>query len=159
MLLATHVPASDKRAIFVGIEAYIAAGGVIFRDLFVDDEDLRPVSKFLTGLQLTGLHARRVNAIGIDFSGCQLQAARFDGADLRECKFSHADLRGASFKGARLAHAEFEKTNLGSLRLPGGRMLAPDFTGADASQTQFCMAILESGIAALGLGVSEVTAA
>ncbi len=152
----TPEAAAKAGTIAAKLEAHqlcIASGGAKGAPAVLDDEDLRPVSKLLAGLQLTGLHAHRVNAIGIDFSGCQLQAARFDGADLRECKFSHADLRGASFKGARLAHAEFEKANLGSLSLPGGRMLAPDFTGADASKTQFCMAILETSMTALGLGV------
>lgn len=36
-LLSTHVSANDKRARFIGIETYEAAGGVIFRDLFADD--------------------------------------------------------------------------------------------------------------------------
>ncbi|REF66719.1 ParB/RepB/Spo0J family partition protein [Paracoccus versutus] len=38
MLTETTVPASDKRAAFVGIEAYEAAGGYILRDLFQQDE-------------------------------------------------------------------------------------------------------------------------
>jgi len=38
MLTETTVRASDKRAIFVGIEAYEAAGGVTMRDLFQSDD-------------------------------------------------------------------------------------------------------------------------
>ncbi|REF73463.1 ParB/RepB/Spo0J family partition protein [Paracoccus versutus] len=38
MLTETTVPASDKRAAFVGIEAYEAAGGYVLRDLFQQDE-------------------------------------------------------------------------------------------------------------------------
>ena len=38
MLTETSVPASDKRAVFVGIDAYEAAGGVVLRDLFEEDE-------------------------------------------------------------------------------------------------------------------------
>jgi ParB family chromosome partitioning protein len=38
MLTETSVPASDKRALFVGIDAYEAAGGIVVRDLFEDDE-------------------------------------------------------------------------------------------------------------------------
>ncbi|WP_028710443.1 ParB/RepB/Spo0J family partition protein [Paracoccus pantotrophus] len=38
MLTETTVPASDKRAGFVGIEAYEAAGGHVLRDLFQQDE-------------------------------------------------------------------------------------------------------------------------
>jgi ParB family chromosome partitioning protein len=38
MLTETSVGASDKRAVFVGIEAYEAAGGTVLRDLFASDE-------------------------------------------------------------------------------------------------------------------------
>lgn len=37
MLTETHVPATDRRAQFVGIEAYTEAGGTILRDLFTED--------------------------------------------------------------------------------------------------------------------------
>jgi ParB family chromosome partitioning protein len=36
-LTRTHVAAGDRRAIFIGAEAYIDAGGMIIRDLFTDD--------------------------------------------------------------------------------------------------------------------------
>ncbi|MER9947343.1 ParB/RepB/Spo0J family partition protein [Mesorhizobium sp. M0047] len=36
-LTRTHVAASDRRAIFVGAEAYMGAGGAILRDLFTED--------------------------------------------------------------------------------------------------------------------------
>jgi len=38
MLTETTVRASDKRAIFVGIDAYEAAGGIVLRDLFQSDD-------------------------------------------------------------------------------------------------------------------------
>ena len=38
MLTETTVRASDKRAVFVGIDAYEAAGGVVMRDLFESDD-------------------------------------------------------------------------------------------------------------------------
>ena len=38
MLTETAVRASDKRAVFIGIEAYEAAGGVVLRDLFQSDD-------------------------------------------------------------------------------------------------------------------------
>ncbi|RRY11310.1 ParB/RepB/Spo0J family partition protein [Brucella anthropi] len=38
MLTETTVRASDKRAVFVGVEAYKAAGGVTMRDLFQSDD-------------------------------------------------------------------------------------------------------------------------
>ncbi|GAB1714976.1 MAG: DNA-binding protein [Nitrobacter sp.] len=36
-LMKTHIPATDRRAIFVGAEAYMEAGGNIVRDLFTED--------------------------------------------------------------------------------------------------------------------------
>lgn len=36
-LTASNVPATDRRAIFVGTEAYAEAGGVLIRDLFTED--------------------------------------------------------------------------------------------------------------------------
>ncbi|MFG1345469.1 ParB/Srx family N-terminal domain-containing protein [Xanthobacter autotrophicus DSM 431] len=36
-LTKAHVPATDRRAIFIGAEAYIEAGGTILRDLFTED--------------------------------------------------------------------------------------------------------------------------
>ena len=38
MLTETSVRASDRRAVFVGVEAYEAAGRVVLRDLFQDDD-------------------------------------------------------------------------------------------------------------------------
>ncbi len=37
MLTETQVPARDRRAVLVGVEAYTEAGGVIVRDLFTED--------------------------------------------------------------------------------------------------------------------------
>src|SRR5260370_6893394 len=34
LLTETHVAATDRRAVFVGVEAYTEAGGTILRDLF-----------------------------------------------------------------------------------------------------------------------------
>lgn len=133
----------------------IASGGATGAPAVFDGEDLRALPDLLAGGTFTGLSARNANAIGIDFSGCELQGARFDGADLRECKFSNADLRGASFRGAKLAHAEFGNANLGCLYLPNGKTLAPDFTGTDAIDSQFFNANIESNVLAPGLCVSE----
>ncbi|WP_119304739.1 ParB/RepB/Spo0J family partition protein [Dongia deserti] len=38
MMTETHVRASDRRAVFVGADAYIAAGGAVLRDLFSEDD-------------------------------------------------------------------------------------------------------------------------
>ncbi|MFT3968274.1 MAG: ParB/RepB/Spo0J family partition protein [Sphingobium sp.] len=37
-LTASHVPADDRRALFIGAEAYTEAGGHIIRDLFTEDD-------------------------------------------------------------------------------------------------------------------------
>ena len=36
-MMETHVPPSDRRAIFVGVDAYEQAGGIVVRDLFSED--------------------------------------------------------------------------------------------------------------------------
>src|SRR5579875_960932 len=38
LLTETTIPASDKRARFVGIDGYVAAGGAVLRDLFEEDD-------------------------------------------------------------------------------------------------------------------------
>ncbi len=38
MLTETTIRASDKRAVFVGVDAYVAAGGIVMRDLFQSDD-------------------------------------------------------------------------------------------------------------------------
>src|SRR5258708_14812278 len=37
LLTETHVAATDRRAVFVGVEAYTEVGGTILRDLFTED--------------------------------------------------------------------------------------------------------------------------
>jgi hypothetical protein len=41
LLTETHVAATDRRAVFVGVEAYTEAGGTILRDLFTEDRGAR----------------------------------------------------------------------------------------------------------------------
>jgi uncharacterized protein YjbI with pentapeptide repeats len=117
----------------------------------LDGRDLRPLQDYFAGRALVALHARDAVAIGVDFSGCQLQGAKFDGADLRAAIFTDADLSGASFKSAKLAHAKFDKARLGSLQLHTGELVQPSFLGAEASADQFVNAHLEEGLATLGL--------
>jgi uncharacterized protein YjbI with pentapeptide repeats len=132
-------------------QEWISTSGAAGGPANFDGEDLRPLHKLLVGRPLTGLSARSALAIGIDFSGSQLQAAKFDGADLREANFSNADLRGASLRATKLAHARFDQANLGRLPLTSGSSLAPDLTGADASEEQFFAAMLEDKLSDLGL--------
>lgn len=156
---------AKKGEIAAKVEAHqlcITSGAKQGTPAVLDGEDLRVVVELFKDKALTGISLRRVTALGIDFSNAQLQGARFDGADLRECDFSGADLRGASFRGAKLGHAQFEKANLGSLNLPGGKKLAPDFTGAECVKSQFTQAVIEGGfanIASLGIGAPAAVAA
>jgi len=124
----------------------------------LDDEDLRPLQDFLARRALAALSARKAVAIGVDFSGCELQGARFDGADLRDANFTGADLRGASFVGANLHHARFDRANLTSLALANGTPLATNLSSAKANADQFFTAILEGDVSALGLGMETVPA-
>lgn len=89
----------------------------------IDGEDLRPLGECLKGLCLAGLSARRVIAVGVDFSACRLQAAHFDGADLRAAQFVEADLAGVSLRQAKLAHANFRGARIQDLMLCNGRVL------------------------------------
>ena len=136
-------------------QQWIAGGGSAGAPANFDNQDLRPLHKLLIGRPLGGLSARGAICIGLDFSGCQLQAAKLDGADLRDADFTDADLRGASLRGARLAHARFERTNLGRLALSNGTFLAPDLREVDAVEEQFHRATLEDRLADLGLAKSN----
>jgi len=122
---------------------WIASGGKSGGPANFDGEDLRPLQHLLVGRPLTGLSARRAIAIGIDFSGSQLQAAKFDGADIRDANFANADLRGISMRGARMAHAQFDKADLGRLTLTNGKAIFADFADADVAADQFLTAILD----------------
>lgn len=132
-------------------QLWIASDGAQGLAAVLDGEDLRPLKKDFAGRMLAGLSARHAIAIGVDFSGCQLQGARFDGSDLRDANFSRADLCGASFHGAKLAHGQFAKAHLGNLQLVSGEVLPPSLSGAEAVAQQFRDAILDDKLTALGL--------
>ena len=134
-----------------GYQEWLQSGGKRGTRADFSGEDLRPLKNDLSGRILAALHMQNTLAIGANFSGCQLQAAKFDGADLRDADFSDADLRGASFKGAKLAHARFDGANLGSLPMANGTPLKPDFHAASAVIGQFERANLDEALSSLGL--------
>lgn len=136
-------------------QTWVTSGGASGARAVLDGADLRPLRQLLVSRTLAGLSARNAVAVGLDFSGSQLQAAKFDGADLRDADFSNADLRGASFRGANLAHARFDKANLSGLKLNNGGSLKPDLAGAQATEPQFLHATLEDKVADLGLGTQS----
>lgn len=63
LLTETHVPASDRRARFVGIEAYTEAGGTILRDLFSEDRGGYFEDVALLDLLVTAKLGRAANAV------------------------------------------------------------------------------------------------
>jgi uncharacterized protein YjbI with pentapeptide repeats len=140
-------------------QEWIASGGSRGAPANFDGEDLRPLQRLLVGRPLTGLSARRAVAIGIDFSGSQLQAAKFDGADFRDANFSNADLRGISMRGTRLAHAKFDKADLSRLTLTNGTPIFSDLAEAGVTGEQFLTAILDEDLSGFGAPVPELAAA
>ncbi|WP_174719144.1 ParB/RepB/Spo0J family partition protein [Bradyrhizobium nitroreducens] len=63
LLTETHVAATDRRARFVGIEAYIAAGGTILRDLFTEDRGGYLEDVALLDLLVTARLGREADAL------------------------------------------------------------------------------------------------
>jgi uncharacterized protein YjbI with pentapeptide repeats len=116
---------------------WVESGGKRGRPGVLDGEDLRPLGAALRSRVLTGLSARKVLAVRVDFSGSELQGANFDEADLRGANFEGADLRGASFKGARLSHASMARANFEPLVLPDGKLHSADFTDAELDRADF----------------------
>ena len=123
---------------------WVASGGERSEPAVLDDEDLRPLAQAFRNRPLQALSAKRVCAIGLDFSGAQLQGAVFDSADLRGAVFEGADLRGASFRGAKLSHARFARADLAPLIGAAGRQHHPAFDGAFLERVDFSRTVLEN---------------
>jgi uncharacterized protein YjbI with pentapeptide repeats len=143
--------AEELKAMVLAHELWISSDGASGKPVVLDGEDLRPLQEFAVGRRLTGLCARQTVGINLNFSGCGMQAAKFDDADLRGADFTDCDLRGASFRNANLSHATFTKARLGPLKLASGGELALVMTGAIASSHQFIMANVDCPIPELGL--------
>jgi uncharacterized protein YjbI with pentapeptide repeats len=122
---------------------WVASGGEKNEPAVLDGEDLRPLAGAFRGRSLQALSAKDARAIGLDFSGAQLQGAAFDRADLRGAVFEGADLRGASFRGAKLSHARFSRADLTPLVGLGGRLHAPVFEDACLERADFSRTVLE----------------
>ncbi|MGY4363940.1 hypothetical protein ACVW1A_000005 [Bradyrhizobium sp. LB1.3] len=85
MLTETHVAATDRRARFVGIEAYTEAGGSILRDLFTEDrggylEDVALLDLLVTAK--LGREADAVRALALDREGSTQQTVRVIDCDI-----------------------------------------------------------------------------
>jgi len=124
-------------AILERAQSWAESGGREGAPANLEGEDIRLLAKAMKNRKLTGIKCGKTQAVGADFSGCELQAANFDGADLRGAVFTDADLRGASFRGANLAHADFSRANLLSLVVKSGTTLIPDFVGAVLDRANF----------------------
>jgi uncharacterized protein YjbI with pentapeptide repeats len=125
---------------------WVASGGEKSEPAVLDDEDLRPLGGAFRERALPAVSARRVRAIGLDFTGAQLQGSTFDGADLRGAVFESADLRGVSFRGAKLSHARFSRANLAPLITAAGRAHPPVFEGATLERADFTRTVLEGAL-------------
>src|SRR6266852_2152936 len=63
LLTETHVAATDRRAVFVGVEAYTEAGGTILRDLFTEDRGGYFEDVALLDLLVTAKLGREADAV------------------------------------------------------------------------------------------------
>lgn len=63
LLTETHVAATDRRARFVGLEAYIEAGGTVLRDLFTEDSGGYLEDVALLDLLVTARLGREADAL------------------------------------------------------------------------------------------------
>lgn len=140
-------------------QQWIVSAGKEGSHCVLDGEDIRLLQKFVVGRPLTGLSAKNAIAIGLNFSGCQLQGAKLDGADLRDADFTGADLRGASFRGANISHARFGKTDMRGLPLINGQVRNVDFTDATGLEEQFATCQLDGAASMLGLRLPMAAAA
>jgi uncharacterized protein YjbI with pentapeptide repeats len=118
-------------------EAFIRSEGRDGAPASFEGEDIRLLAQHMKGRRLTGINLKNTVAVNTDFTGCELQAAKFDGADLRGAIFVGADLRGASFANANLAHAEFVQANLLPLELTSGTKMPTIFEDATLHHANF----------------------
>lgn len=154
---AAHDRAGLLFAALQGHHAWFTSQGKKGQPAMIDGEDLRPLGDALKGLCLAGLSARKTIAVGVDFSGCQLQAAHFDHADLRAATFTAADLSGTSFRGAKLAHAAFKNARICDLLLCTGQVM---YFQADTRQglaAQFGDALVQPNTLIAALATYEGT--
>jgi uncharacterized protein YjbI with pentapeptide repeats len=125
----------EIRRVLDQAERWIATAGREGDRGRLDALDLRPAGDVFRTRGLGGLSARNAVAVGVDFSGSELQGAIFDGADLRGASFVGADLRGASFVGAKLSHALFTGADTGPLPTRDGGGRPTRFDGASLQGT------------------------
>lgn len=144
-LMKMHIPATDRRAIFVGEEAYAEAGGTIIRDLFTEDrggyfEDAAFLNQLVTekleriaaeiqqaeGWKWVQVHIDYPHAHGLrrtyprPVELSEVDAAAYDAAqeelERLSAEWQDADIDLPSEVDARFAELEAESERLDALR-------------------------------------------
>lgn len=144
-LMKMHIPATDRRAIFVGAEAYAEAGGTIIRDLFTEDrggyfEDAAFLNQLVTekleriaaeiqqaeGWKWVQVHIDYPHAHGLrrtyphPVELSEVDAAAYDAAqeelERLSAEWQDADIDLPSEVDARFAELEAESERLDALR-------------------------------------------
>ena len=107
-MMETHVRANDRRAVFVGAEAYAEAGGVILRDLFSEDgggyfEDSALLDRLT--LEKLGVIADEVRAEGWKWAGASIDYPHAHG--LRRAYPQRVELSPEDHERLYAAQAEY----------------------------------------------------
>ncbi|WP_437936858.1 DUF2169 family type VI secretion system accessory protein [Sorangium sp. So ce341] len=125
---ATLLKCRGRNTIFASIH------GRSFRvveDTFLEDCDFRAAQleeACLRGISLVGCDFTDAQATLADFSGCDLQDARFYHARARQARFIRADLRRANLVGADLLEALLSKANVAGADLSGSNLYQADLS-------------------------------
>lgn len=111
MLTETHVAATDRRARFVGIEAYTEAGGSILRDLFTEDRGGYLEDVALLDLLVTAKLGREADAVraaeGWKWTEAHLDFPHAHG--MRRTYPHPVDLSAEDQTAVKAAQAEFDR--------------------------------------------------
>ncbi|MFN3465368.1 MAG: ParB/RepB/Spo0J family partition protein, partial [Terricaulis sp.] len=110
-----RTPASDRLALFVGVEAYKAAGGRIVKDLFEDGIVLLEDGDILQRLALEQAEALRDSVAGegwgwaeINLAGGHIEGCASERLRAAQRKFTAKEKRRMSALDAEIAHADGE---------------------------------------------------
>ena len=97
-IMKTHIPATDRRAIFIGAEVYTEAGGNIVRDLFTEDRG----GFYEDAALLSGLSSRNWKASPRRFRRRKAGSGfRFISIIPRPRPAAHLSASGEAFRGRR----------------------------------------------------------
>ncbi|MBR0902708.1 ParB/RepB/Spo0J family partition protein [Bradyrhizobium liaoningense] len=111
LLTETHIAATDRRARFVGLEAYIEAGGTILRDLFTEDRGGYLEDLALLDLLVTARLGREADALRAA-EGWKWTEPRLDfphAHGMRRAYPHPVELSAEDQTALRVAQAEFDQ--------------------------------------------------